>query len=74
MDKIKLDEWYSAQEAADVLGTSAKYVRTLAVQYGKFEFHKLSEHMMLYRKTGVDAYKVNRGQPGRRKKSEEQAA
>ena len=74
MDEINLSEWYNAQEAARVLETTPKYVRTLAVQYGKFDYHKLSDHMMLYKKAGVDAYKVNKGNPGRPRSDNKNAA
>lgn len=72
MDKdIDLNEWYTAQEAAEKLGTTRKYVRTLAIQYGRFKTHKLHEHVMLYWKADVDAYgKVEKGNPGRRLKQQ----
>jgi hypothetical protein len=73
MDKdIDLSEWYTAQEAAQKLNTTAKYVRTLAIQYKRFRTHKLHEHVMLYWKADVDAYgKVGKGSPGRRRKLED---
>ncbi len=69
MEEINLSEWYNAQEAAQVLHTTAKYVRTLALQYGKIRSHKLSEHLMLYYKADVDAYQIKRGRPGRPRKA-----
>lgn len=65
--KIDLSKWYTAKEAAEKLGTTTKYVRTLGIQYGKFRTHKLHEHVMLYWKVDVDAYSVDKGQPGRKK-------
>jgi hypothetical protein len=72
MDKenINLAEWYSAKEAAAKLGTTTKYVRTLAIQYKKFKTYKLHDHMMLYWKADVDAYQVEKERPGRRKSEE----
>jgi hypothetical protein len=63
---INLEEWYTAKQAAEKLGTSTKYVRVLAVQYKKFKTHKMHEHVMLYWKADVDAYRLERGKPGRR--------
>jgi hypothetical protein len=73
-EKIDLSKWYTAKEAAEKLGTTTKYVRTLAIQYEKFKTHKLHEHLMLYWKADVDAYSINKGQPGRRKEEEESVA
>lgn len=74
-DEINLSEWYTAKEAAEKLGTSRKYVRTLGIQYGKFRTHKLHEHMMLYWKEDVDKYQEERQKPGRpRKKPSKEAA
>jgi hypothetical protein len=73
-DNINLADWYTAKEAAERLGTTTKYVRVLAVQYNKFKTHKLHEHVMLYWKEDVDAYgKVEKGKPGNRRKSKQQA-
>ncbi len=66
-EKIDLSKWYTAKEAAEKLGTTTKYVRTLGIQYNKFRTHKLHEHVMLYWKADVDAYSIDRGQPGRKK-------
>jgi hypothetical protein len=67
-EEINLSEWYTAKQAADKLGTSPKYVRTLGIQYGKFKTHKLHEQIMLYWKEDVDAYHVERKKPGRPRK------
>lgn len=56
--KIDLSQWYTAKQAAEKLGTTRKYIRTLAVQYGKFKTHKLGDHLMLYWREDVDAYTV----------------
>ncbi len=66
-EKIDLSKWYTAAQAAEKLGTTTKYVRTLAIQYGKFKTYKLHEHLMLYWKADVDAYSIEKGQPGRKK-------
>jgi len=66
-EKIDLSKWYTAAQAAEKLGTTTKYVRTLAIQYGKFKTYKLHEHLMLYWKADVDAYSKEKGQPGRKK-------
>ena len=67
-ENINMAEWYTAQEAAEKLGTSVKYVRTLAVQYGNFRTHKLNRMFTLYWKEDVDAYHVEKNKPGPRKK------
>jgi hypothetical protein len=64
-EDINLADWYTAKEAAEKLGTTRKYVRTLGIQYKKFRTYKLHEHMMLYLKEDVDAYKVEKEKPGR---------
>jgi hypothetical protein len=75
MDKLDLTEWYTAKEAAAKLGTTTKYIRVLAIQYGKFKTHKLHEHVMLYWKADVDAYgTVEKGNPGRRQDRAKEAA
>lgn len=71
--KFDLSKWYTAQEAAEKLGTSTKYVRTLGVQYGKFTTYKLSDHLMLYLKADVDAYSIEKGKPGRKSEKDESA-
>lgn len=75
-DEINLADWYSAKEAAEKLGTTRKYIRTLGIQYKKFRTYKLHEHMMLYLKEDVDAYKVEKEKPGRplKKKIDSDAA
>jgi len=67
MAKFDLSKWYTAAQAAEKLGTTTKYVRTLAIQYGKFKTFKFHDHLMLYWKADVDAYSIDRGQPGRKK-------
>lgn len=57
-EKIDLSQWYTAKQAAEKLGTTRKYIRTLGVQYGKFKTHKLGDHLMLYWREDVDAYTV----------------
>jgi hypothetical protein len=70
-EKVNLNQWYTAKEAAERLGTSTKYVRTMGVQYKKFKTHKLHEHLMLYWKADVDAYgKVEKRKRGRPRKDE----
>jgi hypothetical protein len=66
-------EWYNTQQAALILRTTPKYVRTLATHedYRLLRYHKLSERNMLVLKADVLAYKVNQGKPGRRKKTGE---
>ena len=61
MENIDLHDWYTAQEAAQKLGTSPKYVRTLGIQYKKFKTFKLHNHVMLYWKADVDAYQIGKG-------------
>ena len=73
MPKFDLSKWYTAKEAAEKLGTTTKYVRTLAVQYEKFRTFKLAEHLMLYWKADVDAYAIAKGRPGRKKEDESSA-
>lgn len=71
---IDLSQWYTAKEAAEKLGTTPKYVRTLGIQYEKFKTYKLHEHVMLYWKADVDAYgSVERGKTGRRSRQEQAA-
>lgn len=70
-EEINLSEWYTAQEAAAKLGTTAKYVRTLAIQYEKFQTYKLHDRLMLYKKSDVDSYQVERGKPGPRTRKKE---
>jgi hypothetical protein len=72
-DEINLSEWYTAQEAAEKLGTTPKYVRTLAVQYGRFKTHKLHNRLMLYWKEDVDTYQIAHGKPGPRHRTGEKA-
>jgi hypothetical protein len=76
MDKsIDLNDWYTAKEAAEKLGTTTKYVRVLAIQYNKFKTYKFHEHMMLYWKADVDAYgRVEKGNTGRRLKKEQETS
>lgn len=69
---LDLSQWYTAKEAAEKLGTSLKYVRTLGVQYEKFKTHKLSDHLMLYWKADVDGYQIEKGKRGRRSKQRRQ--
>ena len=63
-DNINLSDWYTAKEAADKLGTTRKYVRVLAIQYGKIKTHKLHEHVMLYWKEDVDSLTVTKRSGG----------
>jgi hypothetical protein len=69
-EELDLSQWYTAQEAAEKLGTTPKYIRTLGVQYKKFRTYKLHDHLMLYWKADVDAYQVEKGRPGRRSSEE----
>jgi hypothetical protein len=73
MAKVDLNKYYTAKDAAEKLGTTTRYVRTLGIQYRKFRTYKLADHAMLYLKADVDAYSIDRGRPGR-KKSEEVVA
>lgn len=67
--EINLADWYTAKEAAEKLGTSPKYVRTLAIQYKKFKTYKLHELVMLYWKEDVDNYQIDKEKPGRPSKN-----
>ncbi|WP_201390350.1 hypothetical protein [Ktedonobacter sp. SOSP1-52] len=62
-DKIDLDQYYTAKEAAEVLSRNSgkaigpDYVRTLA-KYGKLTPKKINTRLSLYPKAQVDAYVV----------------
>lgn len=62
-DRIDLEQYYTAKEAADVLSrNSAKlispaYVRNLA-KYGKLTPKRINSRLNLYPKSQVDAYVV----------------
>jgi excisionase family DNA binding protein len=74
MDKINLEDWYTLEEAAKKLGTSKKYIHTLTTQSGQIRTHKLGPHTTLFNRRDIDTYgPVKRGQPGRRRKDEQDA-
>lgn len=86
----KLDDWYTAGEAAKVIARNSNrdvkpdYMRSLA-RLGKVDTKKIGTRTTLYKKTDVDAYRVeDRGEkvvrvqkarfPKSRKKDVESAA
>jgi activator of HSP90 ATPase len=78
-DKIDLDQFYTAKEAAEVLSRnsgktiSPAYVRILA-GYRNWPVKKISERMQLYPKNLVDGYVVeDRGEKSGRAKQQKAA-
>ncbi|GCE26344.1 hypothetical protein KDA_18280 [Dictyobacter alpinus] len=75
-DKIDLEQYYTAKDAAEVLSRNSgkeidpAYIRTLA-KYGKFTPKKINNRLSLYPKSQVDAYVVEeRGEKSGRAKQE----
>ncbi|GCE50542.1 hypothetical protein EI42_04362 [Thermosporothrix hazakensis] len=60
---INRNEWVTASEAAEILGTTPHYIRTLAKQYGKLDYYKLNARTSLYYKPQLEELTINR--PGR---------
>ncbi|GCE50719.1 hypothetical protein EI42_05652 [Thermosporothrix hazakensis] len=67
---IDRNEWVTAAEAAQMLGTSTKYIRTLAIQYGKIDYYQLSPSVYLYYKPHIEQTTI-RNRPGRHPKKPE---
>ncbi len=73
-EELKLPDWYSASQAADVLSRNSKtkvkpaYLRQL-VMLGKIEARKIGPRTSLYKKADIDAYRVEpRGKKSARAK------
>jgi hypothetical protein len=78
MKRINLDDWYTAEEAAERLSLNSgrkidvNYPRTL-VRYGKITSIDIGKRGKLYLKRDIDAYKVE-VKRGRKAKSTEPSA
>jgi hypothetical protein len=80
MKRINLDDWYTAEEAANRLSENSgrkigiDYPRTL-VRYGKITSIDFGKSGKLYLKSDIDAYKVDvkRGRKAKPKPAQEAA-